>query len=347
MDAMSRVLQSGCYLMGKELAAFEHAFAAYHGMRHCIGVSNGTCAIAIALRAAGVRAGDEVITTAHSAVATVAAIEQIGAVPVLADINPVSRCLDPRSVECLLSTRTRALVPVHIYGHPADMQSLLALASRHSLKIVEDCAQAAAARIEGRLVGTFGDAAAFSFYPTKNLGAMGDGGAVLTDSREIAARASALREYGWKERFISEEPGFNSRLDELQAALLAVKLPFLESWNRRRAEIASVYGCIEGGDRFSHPRCDEGMTHAWHLYVIEAEERDSLRDFLKARGVMTGIHYPLPIHMQPAYLQRLRIDGDLPDTTRLYKKILTLPLFPEMSDADTERVCKALREWRR
>ena len=344
-QAIERFLASGRYVLGPEVEAFEKEFAAFVGTSFCVGVANGTDALALALRASGVSAGDEVITVSHSAVATVAAIEQISAIPVFADIDPASRCLNPAAIEPLLSPKTKAIVPVHIYGQPAAMDEIVSIARRHGLKIVEDCAQAHGAKSQDRHVGTWGDAAAFSFYPTKNLGALGDGGAVVTNSAEVAERVRMLRQYGWKERYISSIPGVNSRLDELQAAVLRAKLPSLASDNARRREIAATYCEAIDPTKLTPPKTVPGTLHAMHLFVVESAQRAELQDFLEGEGVATAIHYPQPIHLQPAYRSRIRGGNNLPATEALYQRILTLPMFPELTADEVEKVCDALRRW--
>ena len=344
-EAINRVLESGWYILGSEVKAFEQEFAAFTGTGFSIGVANGTDAVALALLAAGVKGGDEVITVSHTAVATVAAIEQIGAVPVFADIDPVTRCIDPAQIRGLLSPATRGIVPVHIFGQPAPMGDILAIAAEHGLKVIEDCAQAHGAEIDGRRVGTFGDAAAFSFYPTKNLGAIGDGGAVATSSAEVAEACRSLREYGWRERYISAIPGGNSRLDELQAAILRAKLPHLAADNARRREIASRYGAVIDGTIIAPPAAVAGTLHAMHLYVVECDRRDELAKALAEEGIATARHYPAPVHRQPAYAGRIRGGDRLPVTESLYGRILSLPMYPELTDDQVKRVCTALTSW--
>lgn len=344
-SAVNRVLESGRYILGNEVAAFEEEFAAYLGAGYCVGVASGTDAVALALRSVGVSEGDEVITVSHTAVATVAAIEQIGAKPVFADIDPVSRCIDPAVVPPLVTEKTRALVVVHIYGQPAPMGEIMPLASRLGLKVVEDCAQAHGAAIGDRKVGTFGDAAAFSFYPSKNLGALGDGGSVVTGNRDVAEVCRGLRQYGWHERFVSSVRGYNSRLDELQAAILRVKLPFLERNNARRREIASRYASAAEGKGIRVPTDIPGSLHAMHLFVVESPERDILQDFLLKGGIGTARHYPLAVHQQPAYQGRVRGSGMLRITESLYRNLLSLPMFPELTDEQVATVCAAIKKW--
>lgn len=345
MTAMDRVLKSGRYILGNEVTSFEHEFADHTGTAFGIGVASGTDALALALRACGIKQGDEVITVSHTAVATVAAIEQVGATPVFADIDPVTRCMDPAAIHPLVTPATKAIVPVHIYGQPANMPEIRAIADRCGLKVVEDCAQAHGAEIDGKKVGTFGDAAAFSFYPTKNLGAIGDGGAVTTGSAEMAEACRTLREYGWKERYISSVAGLNSRLDEIQAAILRVKLRYLNSGNGRRREIAKRYHGACDGRHVVPPSLIPGTLHAMHLFVVEAEQRMQLQQFLQSREIATALHYPVPVHRQPAYAGRIRGGDRLPVTETLYRRILSLPMYPELSDDEVARVCGAVAEW--
>lgn len=343
--AIDRVLESGQYILGEEVERFEREWASYVGAAFAVGVASGTDALALALKAAGVLPGDEVITVSHSAVATVAAIEQIGAVPVFVDIEPVSRCLDPSQLPGLISPRTRAIVPVHMYGQPAAMEPIMTIARNAGLAVVEDCAQAHGAAFRGARVGTFGDAGAFSFYPTKNLGALGDGGAVVTSSPGIAESVRALRQYGWRTRYVSAVPGMNSRLDELQAAILRARLPHLEADNERRRTIAARYRATLDGTGLVAPAEIPGTLHAMHLFVVECENRESLRSFLRDRDIGTAIHYPLPIHQQPAYRGRVRGGERLPATERLYRRILTLPMGPQLCDEHVARICAALEAW--
>lgn len=345
LNAVASVIDSGRYILGEEVSRFETEFADYLGVRHCIGVASGTDALMLSLKAVDVSAGDEVITVSHTAVATIAAIESIGAVPVFVDIDINTRCLDTERIEPLITAKTKAILPVHIYGQPAPMQRVLEIAKRHELKVVEDCAQAHGAGIAGQMVGTFGDAAAFSFYPTKNLGALGDGGAVVTNDHVTAEQLSALRQYGWRERFISELPGFNSRLDEIQAAILRLKLADLNKQTNRRRTIALGYSSSVSGDSLRVPVHANGQRHAMHLYVIESNERNKLQNYLAARNIGTALHYPSPVHQQPAYRERIRGCQDLPVTDAFYTRHLSLPMYPELSENQINRVCKALHDW--
>ncbi len=343
--AIDRVLASGRFILGAEVEAFETEFAAYLGSRYCVTTGNGTDALALALQAVGVASGDEVITVSHTSVATVAAIEQIGAVPVFADVDPATRCLDPGAIETLLTDRTRAVLPVHLYGQPAALDALRDLARRFDLKLVEDCAQAHGAAFQGRKVGTFGEAAAFSFYPTKNLAALGDGGTVVTDSAQVATAVRRGRQYGWARPQWSLQAGMNSRLDEIQAAVLRVNLPYLQQDNVRRRRIAEHYRQALDGTAITAPASAPGTLHAMHLFVIECPERDALAAHLDRAGIDTALHYPAPVHRQPAYAGRIRGRENLPATEALSQRILTLPLYPHMEEGWVLRVCDALQSW--
>jgi dTDP-3-amino-3,4,6-trideoxy-alpha-D-glucose transaminase len=338
--AVQRVLSSGWYILGPELEAFEAAFAAYHGVTHAVGVASGTDAIELTLRAAGIGPGDEVITVSHTAVATVCAIERAGATPVLVDIDPATYTMNPASAEAAITPRTRVLLPVHLYGHPADMAALGDVAARHHLLLIEDCAQAHGARDGERLVGTFGQVAAFSFYPTKNLGALGDGGAVITNDAQIAGRLRRLRNYGQVSRYEHAERGINSRLDEIQAAILRVKLAHLDEHNAARRELAACYG--KRLKRVTLPVERAGAFHVYHLYVIRHSQRDALREALKIHGVGTLIHYPTPVHRQPAYADLGYGPGSLPITEQIAGEILSLPMYVGLTPADIDTVAQAV-----
>jgi dTDP-4-amino-4,6-dideoxygalactose transaminase len=342
--AVHRVLENGRYILGDEVTSFEREFAAYVGVAHGVGVASGTDAIELALRACGICPGDEVITSAHTAVATVVAIERAGATPVLVDIEPESFLMDPVHVAAAITSRTRAIVPVHLYGQPADLPRLRELAQRHRLSLIEDCAQAHGASYDGRRVGAWGDAGCFSFYPTKNLGAIGDGGMVVTNDEKLAARIRSLREYGWRKRFLSEEAGVNSRLDELQAAILRVKLPCLDADNSRRCELAQRYiNALD--DVIRVPRVKEARTHVFHLFAIRTNQRDELQGHLTRSRIGTTVHYPLPIHLQPAYRGRLGDKGSFPAAEHAAREVLSLPLYPELSQAQAETVVQAVRQF--
>ena len=340
--AEDRVLTSGRYLFGEELERFEASFADWCGARFCLGVANGTDAVTIALQAVGVGPGDEVVTAANTCVPTVVGIENAGAVPVLVDADPATRTLDPALVEAAITTRTKAILPVHLYGLCADVDALADLCMRHGIALVEDCAQAHGSEVRGRRAGTFGAAAAFSFYPTKNLGALGDGGAVVTGDGAVAERVRLLRNYGERDRFEHVLRGRNSRLDALQAAFLAAKLPHLEAWNERRRAVAAVYTEALEGTGVTPPRDAPGRRHVYHLYVVEAPDREAFRAALARRGVETAVHYPRPIHLQPAYLE-LGDGRALPVSERLAATVVSLPMYPELADDEVELVASAAR----
>lgn len=343
--AISRVIKSGYYILGPEVEQFEKEFAEYIGAEYCVGVANGTDAISLALKAVGVEPGDEVITVSHSAVATVAAVELTGASPVLVDIENRSRCISPSLIEGKITEKTKAILPVHIYGHPADMASIKTIAEKYNLKIIEDCAQAHGAKINDKTVGTYGDAASFSFYPTKNLGALGDGGAIVTNSKETYDYLVAGRQYGWRTRQASSFAGMNSRLDELQAAILRIKLKELENFNSRRREIANKYNQVLVDKNLTTPVTKDGCTHSMHLYVIESDRRDELATYLGENNIGTARHYPAPIHLQPAYLNRLNGCEELKLTESFYNKNLSLPMFPLLNEQQVDRICNVLNNW--
>ena len=339
-EAIRRVLESGRYVLGEEVVAFEREFASYIGVSDAVGVGSGTEALHLALAACGLGRGDEVITVAHTAVATVAAIELAGATPVFVDVEPYYFTLDPEQLEAAVTPKTKAIVPVHIYGQAADLEAINSIARRHGLRVIEDCAQAHGATYRERKVGAWGDIACFSFYPTKNLGAIGDGGAITTNDPELAEQVRYLREYGWVERNVSAVSGWNSRLDELQAAILRVKLRFLEADNERRCTIADLYDEVLADSDLVLPKQREDATHVFHLYVVRSNAREDLLSRLRGAGVEPAIHYPVPVHLQPAYRGRLSA-SNLKNTERLATEILSLPIYPELADADVERIAAA------
>jgi len=347
--AVAKVLAAGSYILGQEVAAFEKDFAAYIGVADAVGVASGTDALQLALRACGVGPGDCVITVSHTAVATVAAIELAGATPILADIDPVSFTLDPQSVEEIIQNlpagRLKAIVPVHLYGQPANMRAIVDIAREHGLLVIEDCAQSHGAMFQGRKTGSFGDLATFSFYPTKNLGAIGDGGMVVTDDPSLARQVRLLREYGWQERYISYFAGTNSRLDELQAAILRVKLKYLDQDNLRRQLIAQRYSSALAESTIALPRTSPGTTHVFHQYVVRTAKRDDLKAHLGDRGVGTLIHYPVPVHQQPAYAEKLPAVVGLRQTETIAAQILSLPMYPELTDQQVDTVCELITSW--
>jgi dTDP-4-amino-4,6-dideoxygalactose transaminase len=364
--AISRVLASGQYILGGEVEAFEAEFAAWLGTRHAVGAGSGTDAIELALRACGIgqgkktasktgrSTGDLVFTVSHTAVATVAAIERAGAIPVLVDIESGGFTMDPASLEAALADpprgRPAAILPVHLYGEPADLAPIMTLARRHGLRVIEDCAQSHGAAYRGQPTGGIGDIASFSFYPTKNLGALGDAGMTATDDAELAVALREIREYGWRERYVSARIGINTRLDPLQAAILRAKLPRLAGDNARRQRIAARYDQGLAGLPLDLPRRRAECGHVFHQYVIRTAERDRLREHLRAAQIGTGIHYPVPVHLQPAYRGRLgEFPAGLPETTRAAREILSLPIYPQLDGAAVDRVITQIRrffEWR-
>jgi dTDP-4-amino-4,6-dideoxygalactose transaminase len=343
MDAaVARVLERGWYIHGEEHRTFEAEFAAYCEARHAVGVASGTDAIRIALQAVGVRPGDEVITVANAGVPPVAAVVEAGARPVFADVDPSTHTLDPNQIEDKITDRTKAVMAVHLYGHPIDVDAILAVVRPRGIKLVEDCAQAHGARYKRRRVGGLGDAAAFSFYPTKNLGAYGDGGCVTTNDDAVAEQSRLLRVYGWRTRYLSEQHGINSRLDELQAAILRVKLRHLDASNDERRRRAEVYDELLRG--VAPPATASWAEPVYHLYVVETEDRDRLRAGLAERGVGTDVHYPLPTHLQRAYQEYGSGKGQLPVTERLSKRVLSLPIFSELPLDSIEYVARQVSE---
>jgi len=341
--AVARVFDSGWFILGKECAAFESAFAEYLGISQSIGCASGTDAISLALRAVGVKAGDEVITVVNTCVPTVCGIVASGARPVFVDVEPETLTMDATALQHVLTSKTRAILPVHLYGHPCDMDALIDFARKHDLRIVEDCAQAHGALYKGKKCGTFGDAAAFSFYPSKNLGAYGDGGAVATDSAEIAERVKMIRNYGESRRYHSVIEGVNSRLDEIQAAILLAKLPHLDAWNAARVARAEDYAEGLAGLPVQTPRDKDWGTGNAHLYVIRCEERDALRAHLEANGIGTQIHYPTPLHLHPAYEYLGYQTGSFPVAEAQARRILSLPMYPELRREQVIAICDAIR----
>ena len=343
--AIRSVLEGPSYVLGDAVRLFEEDFAQYIGVAHGIGVNNGTDAIHLSLRALEIGTGDEVITVSHTAVATVAAICMAGATPVLADVDPITRTLDPDPVEQLLTIRTKAIIPVHLYGHPANMDVLTKLCADHGLSMIEDCAQAHGAKWHGQRVGSFGVFSTFSFYPTKNLGAIGDAGLVATNDASLAQRLRILRQYGWERPQFSQLQGWNSRLDPLQAAILSVKLKHLDARTNRRRVLAEVYNERLKDLPIELPTEEPGCFHVYHLYVVELPDettRNALREHLARSGINAGIHYPYAVHQQPAYQPWIRTSA-MVVTERLARTVLSLPLFPDLTDQEIQRVCDAVR----
>ena len=338
--AIAAVLERGRYILGEEVGAFEQEFATWVGVEHGVGVNSGTDAIVVALRALGVGTGDEVITVSHTAVATVAAIEMCGASAVFIDIDPTTYTMNPALLAARITPRTKAIIVVHLYGHPAALDAIQQVAS--DIPIIEDCAQAHGAKIGERHVGSMGTFGCFSFYPTKNLGAIGDGGMLVTHDAGLAQRAREIREYGWRQRYVSAIPGINSRLDELQAAILRVKLRTLDASNDRRRAIAARYATGLANTKLVLPTEGANARHVYHLYVVRAQGREELMKRAREAGVGTGIHYPVPVHLQPAYAGRCVGADALPETERAASEVLSLPMYPELSDADVAAVIRTL-----
>jgi dTDP-4-amino-4,6-dideoxygalactose transaminase len=337
--AVQRVLRSGWYILGPEVEAFEAEFAAYHGGGYVVSVANGTDAIELALKAYDIGQGDEVMTVSHTAQPTVNAIEQTGATPVLVEVDERTYTIDPAAVEAALTPRTKAIIPVHLYGQTADMTALKQLAEKHALLLIEDCAQAHGAKHHGKLAGTMGHAAAYSFYPTKNLGALGDGGAIFTPDANIAARLKRLRNYGQSRTYHYVEKGVNSRLDEMQAAILRVKLAHLDDHNAQRRGIAQIYTAALHG--VTLPYTAPENEHVYHLYVIRHPQRDTLMQRLQEQGIGTKIHYPVPVHLQQPHIATFGA-VQLPHTQRIAAEIVSLPLYIGMTPETAETVAAAL-----
>ncbi|MBU6228127.1 MAG: DegT/DnrJ/EryC1/StrS family aminotransferase [Cyanobacteria bacterium REEB459] len=353
-EAIQQVLDSGFYILGDQVESFEQEFATYIGARYGIGVASGTDALIIALRACGVGPGDVVLTVSHTAVATVAAIELVGATALLVDVEAVHFTLDPESLAAAIADvlarpsmgRLKAIVPVHLYGHPANLPAIMHLANQHHLYVIEDCSQAHGATLNQRRVGTWGHCAAFSCYPTKNLGAMGDAGIIVTQDRDLAEHCQRMRQYGWASRYISDTAGMNSRLDALQAAILRVKLKYLDADNGQRQAIARQYSENLQDFPLHLPHTSPGADHVYHQFVLRVNQRNALFTFLQAQGIGVALHYPLPVHQQPAYHRRLPLaPGGLPMTEQLSQEIISLPMHPCLSTAAVATTTAAIASW--
>jgi dTDP-4-amino-4,6-dideoxygalactose transaminase len=342
-EAINGALESAHFVGGEQLASFEKEFAAYCDVRHALGVASGTDALHLALRALEIGNGDEVITTANTFIATAAAIVAAGARPVFVDIDPETYTIDPAMIEPAITGRTKAIIPVHLFGQLADMQPIIEIARRHSLYVVEDAAQAHGAEYNGARAGSIGDIGCFSFYPGKNLGAYGDAGCITTNSSTLAERVEQLRDHGRITRYEHAVVGFNSRLDTLQAAVLQVKLRRLDRWNCNRQRVASWYASELASAGIKPPSVRNGATHVYHLYVIESGQRDALQMRLNAVGISTGIHYPIPIHLQPAFSYLGYRRGDLPRTEQIADRLLSLPMFPELIPEQVSKVAEVVR----
>jgi len=343
-EAVARTLASGWYLLGKELTAFENEYAAYTGARYCIGLSNGLDALQLSLRALGVQAGDEVIVPANTYIATWLAVSHVGAKPVPVEPDPLTYTIDPQRLADTITPATRVILPVHLYGMPADMEPILAIAREKNIRVLEDAAQSHGALYRDLRIGAIGDITAWSFYPGKNLGAFGDAGAVTTDSPELAERIKRLRNYGSAEKYINIDRGYNCRLDELQAAILRVKLKHLDAWNARRMAIAEFYLQALADVNLILPLVVPHRKTVWHLFVVRVKDRAYIQQKLAARGIGTMIHYPIPPHLQQAYRDLGYQFGDFPITEDIHETVLSLPLGPHLSLEDARYVVSALRE---
>ena len=344
-DAISKVIQEADFILGREVRLFEEKFAEFCDASYAVGVDSGTSALELALRAFDIGPGDEVITAANSFIASALGISHAGAKPVLVDVDPYTYTLDVTALERAITRRTKAIIPVHLYGHPAHMGPIRQLADKHGLVVIEDACQAHGARYKGKRVGSLGHAAAFSFYPGKNLGAYGDGGMVVTKDRKIANRLEMLRNYGQKEKYKHLFRGYNRRLDTMQAAILRVKLRYLEKWNAARRWNAKLYQKHLEGSGVVVPGEAGGAESVWHLYVIRAEQRDALKEHLVNKGISAGIHYPIPIHLQPAYQDLGYKRGDFPVTEAYADRILSLPMYAELMDRQIEFICQTICEF--
>jgi len=341
-SAVLRVLDSTQYILGEEVAAFEREFAGYCQASQAIGVNSGTSALHLALLAAGIGPGDEVITVPFTFVATVSAICYTGATPVFVDIEPDYFTMDPSKVEAAITPKTKAIMPVHLYGQPADMDPIAEIARRRGLVVIEDAAQAHGSEYHGRRCGSIAEIAGFSFYPGKNLGAYGEGGAVTTTRADWAATCRTLRDWGQEKRYEHRLKGFNYRMDGIQGAILRVKLRHLEAWTERRRQVAEWYAAALDPDTVRMPKARPGCRHVYHVYVVRADDRDRLRDVLGRQGIQTGIHYPIPIHLQPAHADLGHHAGDFPVAEQVAREVLSLPIFPEMTRDQVQTVAAAV-----
>jgi dTDP-4-amino-4,6-dideoxygalactose transaminase len=342
LSALEDVCESTSFAQGKATSEFEAKFAAYCGVDHCVSLNSGTSALHLALRCLDLSPGDEVVTVSMTFIATAWAISYTGATPVFVDIDPVRRTMNPDQLEAAITSRTRAIVPVHLYGMPAEMDRIMAIADRHGIPVIEDAAQAHGAKYKDKPVGHFGQSTCFSFYPGKNLGAYGEGGALITNDESIARRARSLRDHAQTERYLHDELGYNYRMDSFQAAVLAIKLKYLNDWNRARNDCARLYTELLKESSYKLPTHFSDSECVWHCYVIETPERDRVRFGLQELGIQTAVHYPVPIHLQKAYAHLNYRRGDLPVTETLCERCLSLPIYPELSKEKISRVASAL-----
>lgn len=344
-EAFARVFENTSFVLGQAVEGFEEAFAAYCGVQYAVGLDSGLSALDMLLRAYEIGPGDEVITVANTFIATALAISSTGATPVLVDCDPVHYNIDPAAIEAAITPRTKAIMPVHLYGQPVDMDALMAVARAHGLIVIEDACQAHGAMYKGKRAGSLADGAAFSFYPGKNLGAYGDGGIAVTNDAQVADKLRMLRNYGQRQKYYHEVVGYNRRLDSLQAAALSVKLPYLDGWNASRREHAARYHELLADTSVVTSGMVDGAESVWHLYVIRCEDRDGLMAHLSQQGISTGIHYPVPVHLHAAYKSLGYAEGSFPVAEAYASKILSLPMYPEMSAEQVEYVASAVREF--
>jgi len=342
LSAFEEICESTSFAQGRAASEFEGKFAAYCGVDHCVSLNSGTSALHLALRCLDVGPGDEVVTVSMTFIATAWAISYVGATPVFVDINPVRRTLDPDRLEAAITSRTKAIIPVHLYGMPAEMDRIMAIAERHGLPVIEDAAQAHGAKYRGKRVGQFGQIACFSFYPSKNLGAYGEGGALITNDASIAQRARSLRDHAQSQKYLHDEIGYNYRMDSFQGAVLAIKLKHLDEWNKARIDCARQYTELLKASSYRLPADISDSECVWHCYVIETPERDRVRAALEDVGIQSAVHYPVPIHLQKAYAYLNYRTGDLPVTEALCERCLSLPIYPELSKENISRVASVL-----
>jgi dTDP-4-amino-4,6-dideoxygalactose transaminase len=341
--AIARVVENASFILGREVEAFEAAFAEYTGARFCVGVNSGTAAIQLAVMACELGTGDEVIVPANTFFASAEGVSTAGATPVFVDADPISYNIDVTKIEAAITERTRAIMPVHLYGQSADLDPIFELATRRNLIVIEDAAQAHGSRYKGKRVGALGRAGCFSFYPGKNLGAYGEGGAVVTNDEEVARRVRLLRDHGSERKYHHEVVGYNFRLEGIQGAVLGVKLPFLDKWNNLRREHAARYNELLNDSNLTLPREMAYAEHIYHLYVVQTNAREELQKTLTEAGVQTGIHYPIPVHLQPAYASLGHKAGDFPEAERQASRVLSLPMFPELTDEQIMRVAEIIQ----
>jgi len=342
-EAIQRVLDKQWFILGEEAEKFEQEFANYIGARYAIGVNSGSDALYLAVKSLGIGKGDEVITVSHTFISTVDAITRNEAKPVFVDIDPETYTIDVKQIKDKITDRTKAIIPVHLYGHPADMDPIVQIAKKYKLFIIEDACQAHGAEYKGKKVGGIGDIGCFSFYPSKNLGAYGNGGMIVTNSEELAKRLSMLRNYGQSKKYYYDFMGINSRLDEIQAAVLRIKLKHLDEWNEKRRNIAKLYGKLLKGSSIILPIEKDYAKHVYHLYVIRSKNRDELQQYLLENGIQTQIHYPLPVHKQKAYLD-LGFRAHLPATEKVCGEILSLPMYPWLNQEEVEKISRKIKE---